>query len=382
VHPASGGYQYLESLDSVRLPYLPESEDELREILRLQIFSEILMALVLGRDVVVPQSYALDSYGFLQVAPTFLAARDQARAATEHPFRLHLHGNAVESFDDAIVDILARVGRPDTPFLSSAFPELNDLELAAPPQKPGAVRDRLWLMNRPWLDDRRRAALRAVYEEFRDGGRVDARPAPNALGLRALLGVFVDPGSAMSHHARSYGEPEREVYERLVAAVTALDPGRPALEQRSVLRTGKPWPTDPDGRTAAEILGDAEMLTEVVEFVDTLYNAVVVGSIGVAAPAFTTGLVTDERRLTPTRVAQHLAIVQHRLRPGETARADDRAVTAPGPMFEVRAASETATRARARDIRRMYETAERTLPTLFEERARRGHDRHGPSKRS
>jgi hypothetical protein len=351
-------YQYLESMDSVRTPFRAAADDdELQEISKLQIFSEVLMTLILGREVVVPQSYAFDSYGFLQVARTFLDARDTAGASAEHPFRPHLFGAGVDSFDDAVTSILARVDDPNRPFVSSAFPELNDPEKTSPSIRP---RDVHWLLRRDWLDDARRASLAAVHDEFARLGPVIPRPYPNFASLQDLLKTFIDP--------EVFSKPnEREVYERLVRAIKALDPSRSALDLRSTLRANHPLPGDPAGRTPAEIVGDAETLDDVIEFIDTLYNAVIVGSIGVATPTFSTGVVTDEDRLAPKRIAQHLAVVRYQLRPGELGRPDDRTFATAKPMFEVHEAGVA-----AKDgVHRLYHEAEETLPELFRERARR-----------
>ncbi|WP_245239154.1 hypothetical protein [Streptomyces sp. MZ04] len=83
------------------------------------------MTLALGRNVVVPQSYAFDSTGFLNVARTVLQVRNSS-ATNEHPFRIHLFG--VDSFEGAISSMLSRAFDKNRPFVSSLLPELHNPE--------------------------------------------------------------------------------------------------------------------------------------------------------------------------------------------------------------------------------------------------------------
>src|SRR3954447_12599307 len=92
--------QYLESLDSVRTgPGSGVSAEDAR-LAELQTFLEVLMALALGREIVVPQSYAFDSGAFLHVAHRVLTARPES--STDRPFRPHLFGPGIRVFDDAV----------------------------------------------------------------------------------------------------------------------------------------------------------------------------------------------------------------------------------------------------------------------------------------
>src|SRR6266516_6581485 len=97
----SAQLQYLESLDSIRAPWIDREE---RTFSDLQILLEVVLSLALGRQVVVPQPYALDSLGFLRAAGIVLRARNAARNRNEHlpkdmPFRLHLYG--ANTFEEA-----------------------------------------------------------------------------------------------------------------------------------------------------------------------------------------------------------------------------------------------------------------------------------------
>ena len=334
-------YQYLESLDSVRTPFA-SPDDETRELARLQIFSEVLMSLVLGREIVVPQSYAFDSWGFQQVAATFLAARDEAGVQVS-PFRLHLFGAV--SFDDAVARMLGRVGLPDRPFVSSAFPELGGERVGDTSAE--------WLLDQDWLGDERHAALLAVRREFTRAEPPESRPRTSAPGLSALLAEF----------ALSADSSDNEVLNQLVRSVRALGTDHPGLDVRSSLRAAAPWPADPDGRTALELVGGQDRLDETIEFVDTLYNAVVAGSFGLATASFSTALDNDS--LAARQTAQQVAIGHYRHQLAAPA--------VPGPRFEVRVARPGAVTTKAavrRHIRELYASADNALPQLFEQMGR------------
>lgn len=125
----------------------------------------------------------------------------------------------------------------------------------------------------------------------------------------------------------------------------------------------------------AEIVDGQGPLDELIEFVDTLYNTVVIGSIGVATPTFSTDIDNRDDKLIVKRIAQHLAIVHYQLRHAGGA-SRQRASALPGSIFEVYEAKvkeTSADRAVVRDdIRRVYDRAKDSLPGLFEVRARRG----------
>ncbi|MFE1321216.1 hypothetical protein [Kitasatospora phosalacinea] len=310
-------YQYLESIDSSRTlrPGPGQPDGEYAEETHLQVFTEVLMTLALGRTVVVPQSYAFDSYAFLRVATDVLRARTGA-AADHHPFRVHLHG--ARSYREAVDRMLARAltADPAQPFLSRLLPELNDP--AAHDLDPAELREHAAdferLRRAPWLDDERAAGLRLIADEF-DWPPVAARPPARTYRLGELVVGAADPTSPMGRSAANLPEQQRDVHAALAAAIRLLGTDRPAaFDNRSRLRLPLPWPGDPDGRSPAQIIGDPETLALLVEFVDTLYNVIVVDSIGVADATLSTGLALDEHRLAGRAVAQELALAQYRSR--------------------------------------------------------------------
>jgi hypothetical protein len=315
----SGGQdlQYLESLDSVRMPWpgptgISDSERQRRDDHELQIFVEVLMTLALGRDVVVPQSYAFDSTGFLSVARTVLQARNRA-AIDEHPFRIHLFG--VDSFEDAIANMLSRTFDENRPFFSHLLPELHRPEQYG--LDPSDVRwqseslDRL--LNSDWIGVNRAQALDDIRAEFRALPRVRANPPASPLGLGGLLASAIEETSPMGRAAQSLPESFREVHAELMNAIRRLDPTRSqAFNERSRLRTRDPWPNDPDRRTPEEIVGSKSTLDLVIEFVDTLYNAIVADSIGIAPATFSTDVAVGDRVLISRAIAQEFALEQYR----------------------------------------------------------------------
>ena len=91
--------------------------------------------------------------------------------------------------------------------------------------------------------------------------------------------------------------------------IRRLGPGSPqAFNERSRLRISDPWPNDPAGRTPEEIVGGAGTLDLVIEFVDNLYNAIVIDSIGTASATFSTDVAVGDWLLISRAIAQELAI--------------------------------------------------------------------------
>ncbi|MFF0389458.1 hypothetical protein ACFYS8_12290 [Kitasatospora sp. NPDC004615] len=373
-------YQYLESLDSTRTtwPGPDRTAEGHEDELHLQIFTEVLMTLALGREVVVPQSYAFDSFGFQRVAATVLRARDSG-AAGEHPFRLHLFG--VRSYEEAVAGILAQAGDPASPFLSSLLPELNDpTEYGL---DPGDVREQAAdfdrLLNAEWLDPERADGLAVVRDEFRHLPRVAARPPARLYALGELVLAAVDETSPMGRAVADLPEPYREVHATVATAIRRLGADRPhAFHHRSRLRLARPWPGDAAGRTPEEIVGGPETLGLLVEFVDTLYNLIVVDSIGVADTTLSTGQGHDDNRLAARATAQELALAQYRHRAGRTLPETDE--TSDGPLFEVKvgaAAGLTDERVRARMAALRTDAAD-AIAALLHARAERGRTARSP----
>jgi hypothetical protein len=345
---------YVESMDSVRMPWkedidLEPAETGVRKAAEIHCFVEVLTALALGREVAVPQSYALDSHVLHTVARMFVTARDDAggsgRSAkqersrrTQCLFRLYLHGH--RSFDDAVSAMLRRTADPVNPFLSSLLPELNEpAEHGLDPEETHRHATSLRQLlddSVPWLGDERRQDLELIGAEFRRFPPQVARPAPGLTGLKDLLQVFV----RQPYPSADRDELRREVRDDLRRAIQLLDPASGSgasgsrFTQRSRLRLPAPWPDDPRARTPEEIVGGREQLELVTEFVDTLYNAVVAKSFGRYVPAvFSTDAAIGDRRLAARAVAEELALALLGTPPADRSSDDE---GQPVPQYEVR----------------------------------------------
>jgi hypothetical protein len=293
--------QYLESLDPVRTgPGSGVSAEDARTA-ELQTFLEVLRALALGREIVVPQSFAFDSRAFLRVAHRVLNARP--KESTDRPFRPHLFGEGISDFDDAVRSMLLRVHDPVRPFHSSLYPSLRGLTRGEIERVLEDLDTRLVRVTGDEYVD----ALGAVLAEFRRTTPYEV-PTPGAgLRLDTALRELVDPRSTLSFHAEGLLGAQRDTYHRLRSAVRLLDPTRPAaFSQRSGLRLDQPWPNDPQQRTAKAIVGDD--LPLVVEFVDTLYNRVIADSMGRPLTLYSTAPTADDALLEARYLAQELAL--------------------------------------------------------------------------
>jgi hypothetical protein len=351
--------QYLESLDSVRTGPGSGVADRDARLAELQTFLEVLMALALGRDVVVPQSYAFDSGAFLRVAHRVLSARP--KASEDRPFRPHLYGPGIETFDDAVRDMLTRVHDEHRPFHSSLYPALQDMTA---PEVAKVVAD---------LDDKLVAVtgnafaypLLTVLREFRVTERFPVPGNGTGLSLSAAVSALVDPRSTLSSLAQGLLGTQREVYERLRSAVARLDEDAPgAFGQRSRLRQNVPWPNRPDGCTAAQIAG--EDLPLVVEFIDTVYNRVVADSMGRPTALYSTTATADDTQLEARYLAQELALGRP---PLLDANGEDSEVP---PYFHVGARTSGAKRDKllVDDLAKLFEAGAEALEPLMAARSR------------
>lgn len=314
-------YQYLESLDSLRLrhDFQPDALDRGR----LQVFSDVLMSLALGRDVVVPQSFALDSFGFLEVARTVLSARS-ARSTLDsmpRPFRLHLYG--VESYRDAVVAMLERVDRPDEPFVSSLLPGL-----VREPGRATAVAREIGATARidpliTWAETsgypQVAEGLEAMWKEFGTAtvkpGSADARvvrPAQRGAvpSLRHAVEELLQPSSRVRTRLAERGVLDHGGAKRTLDALatlreTARGSGADPFRNRSALYSDAPWPGS--RRTARRLVGDDD-LALARECVSTLYNMTVADSIGVAPAHFSTPVAGATGDVRALGLAQELAL--------------------------------------------------------------------------
>jgi hypothetical protein len=353
--------QYLESLDSVRAGRRTDASGEDSTLVELQVFLEVLLTIALGRDVVVPQSYAFDSWTFLKVAEQVLEARDRgAPASGETPFRLHLY--KADDFDDSVRKMLGRVHGSGT-FFSSLLPELSDVDeagiLAFQSDLNAFVR---------WAPEDVRHALGRVRREFAEIDPVAARPREHAPTLKATVENLLNPAGGADAVVDELGSDDlRRVHRRLVSAVSALYEAAPgSFDQRSLLRSAKPWTVGTAGPSARALLDDDDALELTVEFVDTVYNRVLVDSIGRVPAAYTTSILVGGGLPLARQVAQRIALSDA---------ASPAQVSGDGsPVFEIR--TDAAALGEGKKLRRLitplFEQGYKSLVPLFEARVEGG----------
>lgn len=367
--PAPTRQRYLECFDSVRLsrPDLPSrgyQEYPLHnEAAELQVFLEVLLTLAMGRSIVVPQSYALDSWAFLSTAKTVLDAKDLVRSQ-DRPFRVRLFGQGVRTFRGAVDQMLRRVGNQRAPFASSLLPELRFVE----EDELAAMREDHDYFS-SWADEQYEGLgplLKRVDAEFRGVSAVRGQPPTPALSLSQRI-------QSLSHGPTCGSEDghERRVTEMRADLADALrrlgaDQAE-AFGQRSRLRQDAPWPNDPEGRPAREIVGP-RTLDLVVELVDTLYNRVLVDSIGGVEASFVTTVGPDEEQQLARATAQRIAL------PTEApTEAGESGAPAP-PAFELLVAPEAqhANEKTRRQVKTLFDSAATALVGLMELRGAAG----------
>ena len=361
--------QYLESLDSVRSRRAPGEPEDAAHLAELQAFFEVIAILALGREVAVPQSYAFDSAAFLRVARRVLKARELAAPHSEdRPFRPHLFGTEmrtdapIETFDQALSDMLWRVGNAEKPFHSSLHPKVDALGRAAAEEAALALDAHLpRLVGEKFADP-----LADVRKEFQVAERLEVAEHAPRLRLEGLLVDFMDSRSTVSLQAAALRGAQRDTYRRLRAALTKLGPEKTpeAFNQRSRLRQDVAWPNDAQKRSAAAILGPDD-LPLVLEFVDTLYNRVIAASMGAPPALYSTSATSDESAGEARYLAQELALGRPPLL------GDDADVELP-PLFRL------SEKSRSRAVNRsagqwddLFDTGSRALGPLLDARSRR-----------
>lgn len=324
-------FQYLESLDSVRLTPITLADDAAKQ--RLLIFSEVLMTLALNRDVVVPQSYAFDSWGCAQVAAAVLRARDEvfdnwerSHERSARPFRVHLY--AAGSFTEAVIDMLKRMDNAEKPFISSSFPTLNHTkEKAATRLAKGIKRSRSFtdLVDAIGAIDRDAAAsFGTAWSEFLEPGAVRGGGVPKERNKKAnekegnkressmsrAVRQLVEGDSELMRLLKATGFAENESVGRLRAALSTLHgaasrAGTDAFEGRSHVHSPGHWPGI--DATARELVdGDMELVTE---FIDSLYNSTVASSMGLRSVLFSTPVLPSQQIASSYGTVQDLALL-------------------------------------------------------------------------
>ncbi|WP_156313093.1 hypothetical protein [Micromonospora sp. HK10] len=307
----------MESLDSIRTnirahEYATEAES-------LQAFADVLATLSLGRKLVVPQSYALDSLSFLKIADALIRAQSgpSRRSAidTEFPIVLHLHGHA--SYKEAVVSMLRRMDSKGNTFVSSLLDyddfQLNSMEATA---AAGQISEGVFPSKLIELaPETIREPFQRVWTHF-STARVGSRMVTNGNHdgafdeLSVTVPALADPQSNVRRVLAAEGFEDRADFLALADAIKKLVDagGSQAFKSRSPVHSTKPWPNDIYGRSPLEIVGDADNLEMVKECVDTLYNARVAGTSGASGSAFSTKVLFAGQTLGRATLAQEVAI--------------------------------------------------------------------------
>jgi len=319
-------FHFLESMDPIRATW--ESPDEVVAETYSHVFVETIMSLALGRNVVVQQSAALDSYAFQQVLLDFKRAHDDVvlsrprlRGKRSAPVMLHLFN--ADSFADSIAKSLVSMAPTaaanetasgqELPFESSMYPDLRgDMRLRSIAEeiRSGSIDGFMHL-----IGSERATLFEGVWEWFGAARRnspdrlekvVEASPAPY-IGVRAMLAPILDPYSDFSRRLESNGYNSNPTVESLVRALRSLDKRsavNDAFSKRS--RLYGPWPWDEAGKSAEDTVG-MESLTLVREVINTMYNRVIVDSIGIASASYSTA-IGDPNNVGHEFAAQQLAL--------------------------------------------------------------------------
>lgn len=313
-------------MDPIRATW--ESPDEIVAETYSHVFVETLMSLAFGRSIVVHQSAALDSYAFQQVLLDFKRAHDQVAGSRpgfsgRGPAPVMIHLFNADSFTESVAKILSSMApatdtdRPVSaqamPFESSMYADLSgDMRLHSIAQeiRSGSVSGFMNL-----IGSERASLFEGVWDWFGSVRRngpdrlekvIRALPAPY-VSIPEMLAPILDPGSDL------FRRPEGDAYTSNPTAKTLI----PALRQLDKLATGKEafahrsrlygsWPWDEGGNTAEDIVG-LESLTLVREVINTMYNRVIVNSIGIASASYSTAM-GDPRDVSSEFTAQQLAL--------------------------------------------------------------------------
>jgi hypothetical protein len=313
-------------MDPIRATW--DSPDEVVAETYSHVFVETLMSLAFGRNIVVQQSAALDSYAFQQVLLDFKRAHDdvvrsQPRTGSRRPAPLMLHLFNADSFAESVAKSLSNMvpatasnGTPfgrSLPFESSMYSDLRGkmrLHSIADEIRSGSINGFMHLVG-----SERAALFEGVWEWFGTARRdspdrlekvIQASPARH-IGVPAMLAPILDPSSDFSRRLEGADYNSSSAVRSLVSALRLLDQSsetRDAFANRS--RLYGPWPWDEKGKSAEDTIG-LESLTLVREVINTMYNRVIVDSIGIASASFSTGM-SDPDNVGNEFAAQQLAL--------------------------------------------------------------------------
>lgn len=308
--------RYLESFDSIRAPWQSGTNVDADEA-HAQAYIETMVSLAFGHDIVIQQSFALDSLAFQNVLRDFKAAYDRVTADgaagdfwldKKLPIRLHLYG--ARTFREAAEGVFRNIG--DGNFHSHLYPDLigGDAYAIADDLREGREPFRL----REFLDgDQRGGSFHAVWEWY---GRSHENnelkvvsPDPRAqIGLGELLTPILSHTSSLSKSLADQGLLDHPTVARLLGAIQTLDKTSDrevSFRSRSGLYSNSSWGAK-GGPSAGELVGDDLPLVQ--EVISTLYNRTTVDSIGVVGSACYSTPVSNPVSADDRLIAQRLAL--------------------------------------------------------------------------
>lgn len=284
---------YLESLDPTRFVPTLSAEERLERLVHLRL--EILLSLLLGQKVFIPEPYSFDSLGFAGIATEVIESRDrlieknlQARLLLKRtpvfmPFQLKLV--STQPSPHAYVDVVStRVANPN--FILSSVPELTVI--------PGDAKmeaTRLHLAE---------AIRREGFEALRNHLPADRADFPDYLALLAKyfsseqlpgalpLGTTRSPFPTLEHYtqwlrgADGLNGLPTSLHESaiiLIQAFSKLERAKIPITDRSRIRLY--------GKSHAGL--DDRMYELAVEFVDSCYNRVLGSALDADFKSHNTG---------------------------------------------------------------------------------------------
>ncbi|TLM87195.1 hypothetical protein [Pseudarthrobacter sp. NamE5] len=295
--------RYLESFDSIRAGWQPGPNVPADEA-RAQACIETMVSLAFGRDIVIQQSYALDSFAFQLVLTDVVQAYERVLSepsstkfwANENlPIRLHLYGH--KSFRGAAADVFRRIGRGE--FHSQMYPDLTGEPEAL------VIADEIFNHGRDlrlyefFAGDGRSELFRNLWAWFGESvqgeGRRIVEPVPEkALNIDLLLAPLLSDESVLLAGPKGEELVADPVLGEVVTALRTLakSSGRQSpFKSRSPLYSNRPW-ADSGGPSAGQMVGDTLPLVQ--EVVSTLYNRTTVASIGRASAYYSTPMSSPE----------------------------------------------------------------------------------------
>lgn len=310
--------RYLESFDSIRAQWQRGPNVHADEA-RAQAHIEAMVSLAFGNDIVIQQSFALDSLAFQHVLSDFKKAYDLVAAdktskefwANEKlPIRLHLHGST--NFREAAAGVFRKIG--DGKFHSHLYIDLTGEQDAHAIASDLLSNGRTFRLMECLGGDERAELFQNLWAWFgtsRAGNeREVVRPYPAAaqMGIDELLAPILNETSSLDKELARQELLDHPTVFRILEAIRTLDDGSGRVDpfhSRSGLYSSASW-AEGGGPSAGVIVGDSLPLVQ--EVISTLYNRTTINSMGGIASAYYSTPVSSPVSADDRLVAQRLAL--------------------------------------------------------------------------